>query len=283
MISVIMVQHNRADLTCAAVASLYEHGLGDHEIIVADNASTDESAEEVQNRFPDIHLEKSKENIGFGAANNLAAGKARGDYLFFLNNDTFAQSDMLGPLEEYMRKHPCGAAGTALANADGSLQYSTGRWPTVSTEWKMKHQHPLYEKGTSSVDWVTGAALCVRAGLFREIGGFDQKYFMYFEDVDLCRRIANAGHEIHYVPSIQVIHLGGGSQTEEMRPEIQKEYRRSQLRYYALHASNAQWLFLKAFLAGKAFRLLLHTDNAVREVGRYLSDLLMRPRNAHRA
>ncbi len=254
MISVILVQHNRGDLTCGCVESLLRVRQTGYEIIVVDNASDDGTGELVRRRFDSVRYIGQSRNIGFGAANNAGAAAARGDLLFFLNNDTLASNDPLTPLEAYMQTHPeCGAAGIALRNPDGSPQPSLGKWPSIWTEWLMKNRRRLYEPGEyTRVDWLTGAALCVREEAFRKAGGFDGGYFMYFEDVDLCRRLARLGSARHYVPSIEIVHLGGASQPAGIRPEMRKEYRRSQLRYYRRHATRLQLRLLRTYLRVKA-------------------------------
>jgi hypothetical protein len=254
MISVILVQHNRGDLTCACIDSLLRFRPTGYEIIVIDNASTDGSGEMVRRRFESVQCIQQANNIGFGAANNAGARAAGGDLLFFLNNDTFALSDPLTPLGEYMQAHPgCGAAGIALRNPDGSPQSSLGRWPLIRTEWLMKRGRGLYDPAEyASVDWLTGAALCVRREVFESVGGFDEGFFMYFEDVDLCRRIADAGSARHFIPSIEMVHVGGASQSAGLRPAMQLAYRRAQRRYYAQHASPLQQQLLRLYLGLKA-------------------------------
>jgi GT2 family glycosyltransferase len=113
----------------------------------------------------------------------------------------------------------------------------------------MSRRHNLYKReDTVRRDWVSGAAMVVRRAVFEEVGGFDERYFMYFEDVDLCARIRGAGHEIHYVHAISVEHLRGGSQPGGIPPSVQIEYRRSQLLYYSRHASMMNNLLIRAYL-----------------------------------
>ncbi len=254
MTSVILVQHNRGDLTCACVESLLRFRQTGYEIIVVDNASDDGTGDLVRRRFESVRYIGQSRNSGFGAANNAGAAAARGDLLFFLNNDTLASNDPLTPMETYMQAHPeCGAAGIALRNPDGSPQPSMGKWPSIWTEWLMKKRWRLYDPTEYvRVDWLTGAALCVRQEAFQKAGGFDEGYFMYFEDVDLCRRLAWLGTARHYVPSIEIVHLGGASQPAGIRPEMRKEYRRSQLRYYRRHATRFQLRLLRMYLRVKA-------------------------------
>jgi len=152
-------------------------------------------------------------NAGFGAANNRGARASHGDLLMFLNNDTLVRTEILPQIESHFATNPsCGAAGLQLLNTDGTAQYSTGKFPTPWSEWRMSRRHNLYKaEDTVRRDWVSGAAMVVRRTVFEEVGGFDYRYFMYFEDVDLCARIRGAGHEIHYLPGISVEHLRAGA------------------------------------------------------------------------
>ncbi len=254
MISIILVQHNRGELTCACVESLLRLRSTGYEIVVVDAASTDGTEEMVQRKFDSVRYIRQTRNLGFGAANNAGAAESKGDFLFFLNNDTYALNDPLTPLEAYMNGHPeCGAAGIALKNTDGSPQPSIGKWPSIRTEWLTKKHRAMYRAGDyTRVDWLTGAALCVRRDLFRRVGGFDERFFLYFEDVDLCRRIADVGSARHFVPTIEMVHIGGASQSSMPRPEMQEVYRRSQLRYYTRHASFLQQWLLRLYLGLKA-------------------------------
>jgi GT2 family glycosyltransferase len=264
MVSVILVQYNRHELSREALRTLDEHGGAGHQVTLVDNGSTEPGALAWTDHFPWLRVIPLPANRGFGAANNEGARGAKGGVLLFLNNDTSVSSDILSPTEQYFRAHPeCGAAGLALVNPDGTPQYSLGRWPTVLNEWKMKHRMVLYaEREFRSVEWVTGAALAVRREVFEQVGGFDERYFMYFEDADICRRIRNAGWEIHFIPSVTVTHLGGGSQPGGIPPPIQIEYRRSQMLYYSSHASASQRMLLRLFLCGKAAVLRLKRGDA---------------------
>ncbi len=276
MISVILVQHNRGDLTCTCVESLLRFRPGGYEIVVVDNASDDGTGELVRRRFESVRYIPQTRNIGFGAANNVGAAAAHGDLLFFLNNDTYALNDSLTPLETYMNVHPeCGASGIALRNPDGSPQISLGKWPSMRAEWLMKKGRQLYAPSEYQVvDWLTGAALCVRREAFQAAGGFDEGYFMYFEDVDLCRRLAQLGIARHFVPSIEMVHVGGASQPAAIRAAMERAYRRSQLRYYARHAPALQRWLLRQYLRLKATGEVLFGPDGRRSMGREILHVL---------
>ncbi len=250
MISVVIVQYNHPDLTKRAVETLRLHHRGECEIIVVDNGSPAAGVRAATEQITGCTVIFSPANAGFGAANNRGARASHGELLLFLNNDTLVRTEILPQIESHFAGSPsCGAAGLQLINADGTVQYSTGKFPTVWSEWRMSRRHNLYRReDTVRRDWVSGAAMVVRRTVFEEVGGFDERYFMYFEDVDLCARIRAAGHEIHYIPAISVEHLRGGSQPGGIPPSVQIEYRRSQLLYYSRHASMMNNLLVRTYL-----------------------------------
>lgn len=284
MISIVIIQFNHPDLTRRAVESLRLHHRGDLDITVVDNGSPAAGVRAATEQITGCTVIFNPANEGFGAANNRGARTSHGELLLFLNNDTLVHTEILPQIESYFAGRPsCGAAGLQLLNADGTVQYSTGKFPTVWTEWRMSRRHNLYKREhTVRRDWVSGAALVVRRTVFEEVGGFDEQYFMYFEDVDLCERIWGAGHEIHYIPVVRVEHLGGGSQPGGIPPSVQKQYRRSQLLYYARHASMADNLLLRAYLfaAFLSRRLLGNQDQ--RDVASSVLSNLFRPPDEHR-
>jgi hypothetical protein len=253
MISTVIVQYNHPELTRRAIESLRQHHRNEPEIVVVDNGSSLPDARPATEHLSGCSLIFNPDNEGFGAANNSGAHESRGDLLLFLNNDTLVHTEILSRIESYFAENPsCGAAGLQLLNTDGTLQYSTGKFPTIWAEWHMSRRHNLYDNPDNvRRDWVSGAALAVRRTVFEDVGGFDERYFMYFEDVDLCARIRRAGHEIHYLTRIRVEHLGGGSQPGGIPPSVQVEYRRSQLLYYSRHASVIDNVLLRVYLFAK--------------------------------
>ncbi len=284
MISIVIVQYNYPDLTARAVESLRLHHRGELDITVVDNGSSDADARAATEQLTGCKVIFNPVNAGFGAANNAGARGSHGDLLLFLNNDTLVQTEILPQIESYFEGNPsCGAAGLKLLNEDGTVQYSTGKFPTVWSEWRMSRRQELYgSQGTARRDWVSGAALAVRRTVFNDAGGFDERYFMYFEDADLCARIHDAGHEIHYLPAVGVVHLGGGSQPGGLSPSVQKEYRRSQLLYYSQHDSMIDNVLLRAYLAASfLFRRLLGTRDQ-RSVASSVFPTLFRSSDEHR-
>ncbi|NUN71209.1 MAG: glycosyltransferase family 2 protein [Bacteroidetes bacterium] len=268
-VSIIIVNYNGSAYTRQCLESLTLL-TGGTEVIVVDNASTDGSKELLPQLFPSVRFHWLKENRGFGFANNRGAEAATGDLLFFLNNDTVIQSDILPELTGMFAKdQQCGIVAPKLLNRDGTFQLSFGDFPVIRTE--MNARSLARDAGSARVlepkdsvpvkkDWVTGAALLIRRGLFSRIGGFDERFFMYFEDSDLCRRVSNTGHTVWYCPAVSLIHFGGSSYGKK-DARIAVEYRRSQLLYYRKHNSILQRVMLALFLIVKhAPRLLQPTE-----------------------
>ncbi len=183
------------------------------EIIVIDNASTDNSCKVIKN-FAEIKLIKNEKNLGFSKANNIGAKAAIGDFLFFLNPDTQVKGETIQKLLEFGRKNPNTILGPKLENPDGSLQASCYNLPKISGAisefWFGKKG--TYEKFTPvgrrpcQVEAIVGAAMFMPKNTFEKLGGFDEKYFLYYEDLDFCRRAAKAKIPIYYYPAATLIH-----------------------------------------------------------------------------
>ena len=262
MTSVIIVQHNRSDLTREALRSLAGHLVSTHEVFVVDNLSTDRH-EPITKDYPFVTLIRNETNCGFAKANNQAAGRATGDILLFLNNDTILRSDVVTPVERMFADHPeVGIIGPKLLNADGSFQISSGPLPTFWSEIgdkilygsvrKRIHLALTYAERrhstTQRVGWVTGAALFIRRTLFMNLGGFDERMFMYFEDKDLCLRAWQEGFSVLYYPEVSLIHLKGGSGNIADLRRLKTAYRESQVLYYRTHRPRYEQLLLGVYL-----------------------------------
>lgn len=262
MISVILVQHNNGRLALDAITTLRQHHTGGYEIIIVDNASTDGSASLLKKEGERIKLLESP-NKGFGAANNLAGAGAQGDVLLFLNNDTICTREYLAGVEREFAADPgMGVMGPRLNYPDGTLQLSAGRLPTFWGEIgeklvyagerrRAKQVLTAAERFFShrrEVGWVTGAALFIRRELFRKLIGFDERMFMYFEDKDICARAVEQGARVIFDPRFAMTHLKGGSSPGGMTDLLKREYRKSQLIYYAKHRPALEQALLRTYL-----------------------------------
>jgi GT2 family glycosyltransferase len=262
-VSVVIVNYNGYDHTRNAILSVLQHSA-ESEIIVVDNCSTDGSGGLLQKEFHQLTVIIGDENKGFGFGCNRGAEAAKGKYLFFLNNDTLLSEDTPAILASFLEKDPTVAAcGPKLLNPDGTFQVSFGLDPSLVNEWIVRGwQRP--RKGAreaimssverryahAKVDWVTGAALMVRKDVFQKLNGFDESYFMYFEDADLCKRIRILGFDIFYYAQASLTHFAGLS-VKERKTEVSVEYRRSQLRFYDKFHSLAERICLRLFLLVK--------------------------------
>jgi len=198
------------------------------DVTVVDNASGDGSADMVADHFPWVRLICSERNLGFGAAHNLALRTARGRYLLVLNSDATPGPGALRTLVAFLDAHlSVAVAGPRLRYPDGRVQPSRRRFPTVATLLFESTQLQRFSPDNAvlrryymadrsddepqEVDWLVGACLCVRAKAAAEVGLFDERFFMYSEELDWCRRFRAAGWRIAYVPEAEVMHLEGAS------------------------------------------------------------------------
>lgn len=251
-VSVIIVTYNSSGDLPACLESLRSH-ISDieHEVIVADNASSDGTANLISERYPWVRLLKRATNDGLSAATNDGVGASSGEYVAVLNPDTRIESDVIGPLAHYLGAHAdVGIVAPKLLNEDGSLQLSCRAFPGYATVLfnryslitKLLPRNRLSSRylmsdfdhsTTRDVDWVSGAALMMPRRVFDEVGGWDSGFFMFNEDVDLCRRVHDAGYRVVYNPDVAVYHKIGVSESTSPRMVIERH--RSIWRYYTKH------------------------------------------------
>ncbi len=210
-----------------------ERGQLDLDVTVVDNASGDGSAEMVQLEFPWVRLIGNERNVGFGAAHNQALRAAVGRYLLVLNSDASPLPGALRTLVGYLEAHPhVAVAGPKLRYPDGTVQPSRRRFPTLATLFlestqlqrispanKVLRRYYFADRSDDEpqeVDWLVGACLCVRASAINDAGLFDERFFMYSEELDWCRRFRAAGWSVAYVLLAGVVQLGGGSSGFEL-------------------------------------------------------------------
>jgi GT2 family glycosyltransferase len=229
-VSVVIINWKSKEYLRRCLESVYANTRSvSFEIIVADNASFDGSLEMVEREFPDVRFMQYRKNYGFGRANNLAARGATGSNILFLNPDTEILTDAIGGLSSFLQDNPrYGAVGCRLRNGDGSIQMTCARgFPTVrrqfnelamlnrvfpwSSAFETVELRHWDHRDSRDVECISGACLMVRTDDFRELGGYDEQFFMYGEDVDLCYRMQVSGKPIRYLAGEQVTHFGGGS------------------------------------------------------------------------
>lgn len=234
------------------------------EVLVVDNASTDGSAEMTRRDFPGVRLIALPHNMGFSGGNNVGIRAARGKYVLLLNPDTVPLPGSIDTLAAYMEaREESGIVGPRLLNPDGTLQPSRRRFPTLATalvestplqRWlgKLASIQRFYmldrsEGETQQVDWLSGAALMCRREAISQAGLFDPGYFMFSEEVDLCKRVKDAGWEVVYVPDAKIAHYGGQS-TGQAVAARHVDFNTSKARYFRLHEGRATGRLVRLYL-----------------------------------
>lgn len=226
-ITILIVNYNGISFLGQCLNSIREYVKIPYEVILVDNASCDESVYFVESNYPDVRIVNSKINLGFAGGNNAGATIANGSLLLLLNNDTKINSD-ISPLIDIMNENDrIGVLGCRLFYGDGRQQESVGYIPNVWNiilSWtplsmlfpKVKYfrrtkigSSDLYLKNLAEVEWVSGAFFLTRTDLWKKLGGLDEKYFMYMEDTDFCRRIRDYGYKVVYSASCEVMHFEG--------------------------------------------------------------------------
>jgi GT2 family glycosyltransferase len=259
--AVVIVNHNTREHLRACLASL--DGEQAAQTVVVDNASTDGSAEMVAAEFPAVDLIRAG-NEGFGAGANRGVSAARHAYVLLLNSDTLLRPGALAALEEYLDRRPqVGIAGPRLINPDGSLQPSIYpnpgplaelmRWTSLARiatlAPRLRHAYLLDHPHDREVEagWLVGAALAVRKAAFDRIGGFDEAFFMYSEEVDLAYRMQLDGWCVRFTPTAEVVHVGGAS-TAAYRAAMMARLYGSMTRFYRKHYGKRDQALLRAIL-----------------------------------
>lgn len=294
-LSIVIVNYNTRQLLDDCLASLLaaEQPVGGMEIIVVDNASSDGSQAMAQTKYPAVKLVTSEVNRGFSAANNLGMGVATGRYILFLNSDTRLEPDALVEPLAYLDQHPqVGALTVRLIYPTGVRDPDNHRgFPTpwnaichfsgLSRLFPHKPRFNGYFQSyqnmheTHPVDVIAGSYMLMPMALCQELGGWDETYFFYGEDIDFCYRIRQAGYQIIYYPHVEVLHYKGASSglrkesaeiakpPKETRVKVAKEsVRAMKIFYRKFYRQQYPWLVTAVVLAGIQirgwFRILKH-------------------------
>ena len=229
-ITIIIVNYNTQHLLSRcleAVADNLKQING--KVIIVDNCSKDDSVNYIRQHFNDVQLITNDKNIGFGRANNQAIAEIEGDYILLLNTDAFLSSNTISDTLRTMEANPkVGILGVKLTGEDGELQPSCRYFPTLTNVFfiktgldKLFPQVQLVDNKnwdathTQECDWVPGCYYLIRKSVIDQIGLFDPRYFMYYEEVDHCLRAKKAGWKVLYYADTAVIHLGGESAKSE--------------------------------------------------------------------
>jgi len=280
-LSVIIVSFNtRAVLRrCLEELEVEAEGMS-MEVLLVDNGSRDGSAEMVATDFPEVRLIESGTNLGFGAANNRMFAQARGRYMVLLNSDAFLRPGALRRALERMDADPQTAlAGGQLTGEDGSWQPSARMFPSLLNDflsmtglayryresrfWGRADRTWANPRASTETDWVPGAFSIVRHSVLDRMGGFDEAFFLYYEEVDLCRRIKAGGYKVQYWADVVVVHLGGES--SKSMPNAARSAAGAQLTlwrlrsaylYYRKHHGHAAWFSMAMEYGWHGLRLM---------------------------
>lgn len=264
-VSIVIVSWNVAELLAKCLDSILAAPMDMQrlEIIVVDSASSDNTVAMLRENYPQVKLIAQSENVGFTRGNNIGFAAAQGRSIFMLNPDTELLGDALPQLLNYLDSHAdVGIVGPHTLNSDASYQSSRRQFPSKSLaffestflEWlapkKMLDNFYLShfpEEAVLEVGWMQGSALLVRREIYETLGGLDEAFVMYFEELDWCKRTADAGWKLVYLGTAQIIHHGGKS-TEQIGAKKHIYFQESKIRYYRKHHGAFFATILRFFL-----------------------------------
>lgn len=264
-LSIIVVSWNTKQLLDECLASIYRETKDiDFEIFVVDNASSDDSAQMVREKYPQVKLIPNKENRGFAAANNQAIKQALGKYILILNPDTIILNNALEKAVKILETRPeVGILGAKTHNKDMSRQKTVRKDPALSTQLifprKMKRMFPNWKalknyyqddfdyNAENFVEQIQGSFMLVKKEVFQKIGLLDEKFFLWLEEVDFCKRARAAEFKILYSPEVEIVHYGEESFAQVPTLKKQRIYSRSLLYYFWKHKPEWQYLILLFF------------------------------------
>ena len=249
-LAVIIVSYNaRADLERCLASLAVAPPTTPHQVVVVDNASSDGSPSAVTSTYPDVRLIALDCNVGFGRANNVGIRATGSEYVLLLNNDTVVPAGAIDLLVAELDAHPeVAIIGPRLVDASGRPEISFGRMIGPLNEARQKLLGTLYQRGFAPAvrhvegrirvshdpDWVSGACLLARRADLDAVGLFDERFFLYTEDVDLCASVRALGRKVRFTPHVQVTHLRGQSRHCD-QSAASRAYLQSRLAFYRKH------------------------------------------------
>lgn len=239
------------------------------EVIAVDNASNDETCLIIESKFPKVRLVKNKKNLGFAKAANQGAKIAKGEYLLFINPDTVVKNGQIEAMVNFLEsKQDVGIVGCKVLNHDNSLQPSCGQFPTILRI--IFDRLPILNRGSGiqirdekfyskirEVDWVSASCFVIKKEAFETVEGFNNKIFMYGEDMDLCYRAKQAGFKSYFLPRLKIIHYDTGKNNPLRRPHKYFFMRKGLLLFLKKHRSNISYLIFQGIIRLEALFFLL--------------------------
>ncbi len=263
-LTVAIISYNTKDLLRECLRSISDSRPSViYEIVVVDNSSTDGSGEMVKTDFPDAQIIENQENAGFARACNQALTRAVSEYVLILNSDTVITEGCLDTLFAFMKSHKdTGAVGPLILNFDNSVQYSSRNFPSFldatvhaflgtilpSNPFSKRYKRiECSHQSEQEVDWISGAAMCVRKEAASSIGRFDEAYHMYVEDMDFCYRLWRENWKVYFLPDAKVYHYIGQS-SKQMSQKMIIEHQKSIYRFYSKLYQDKPWRYLKLLI-----------------------------------
>ena len=262
-LSVIIVSYNTRDLLARCLSEVRAAAQDiPHEIIVVDNASSDGSRAYLERQASDLRLILNERNLGFAAANNQGMKIAEAPILLLLNSDAFVTAETLRRGMNTIRHNPyVGLAGVRILNPDGTIQAEHGDFPTLWHDIRISIGLDQLDRKASQapsvawpVDWVHGACMFARREAVQTVGGLDERFFMYSEEVDWCHRFWDAGWQVWYLPDASAVHVGGASShSNDLVRRVALYQSRLGLRRHIAgpHSSLLLWIAMISGLAGR--------------------------------
>ena len=263
-VSIIIVNYDCEEHTCNCIDSIYKYIRGPYfEIIVVDNASSVSSVNTISEKFPEIKLIVNEENKGFGAANNIGARHALGKYLFFLNPDTLLLSDAVSQFYDFLENttNDVACCGGNLIKEDGTPNRSFGNFPSVFQEFSdigfRKFYNRFYTEHLAlgricnfqdirQVKYLVGAAFFIKKTAFEALNGFDERFFLFYEETDLFYRLDKAKHKTYLLPQVKIIHFEGVTEVKNRSFNYSKWALWERSRYYYFKKNRG--LFISTFI-----------------------------------
>ena len=280
-LSIIVVNRDTRELLASCLATAYDAASAagiDAEFIVVDNGSSDGSIELIARDHPAVLLLCNRTNRGFAVANNQALAKATAPFALLLNSDAFITAIALREsLAVLRRQDHIGIVGVRIINHDGTLQAAHGTFPSLRDDIavslgldRLADRPAIEAECCGAIDWVHGACLFVRLAAVTEIGGLDERFFMYSEEVDWCRRFRRGGWLVWYLGTTPVVHLGGASHHSDLARRVALYRGRLGLRrrWSGAGASTILWCCMLAGLTGRACGRLILQTLSNRRIGR---------------
>lgn len=282
LVSVVIVNWNTRELLRGCLASLpRDSDRVSLEVIVVDNGSEDGSVEMVEAEFPQVRLIRNEENLGFVRANNQGLRAASADVLLMLNSDTEVHPGAIERLVEVLTSDPeIGAVAPRLLNTDGTRQVSSAPFPSVIHRFlpsRFEHAHDLAlerrllasEEPVADVDWLSGAALMTRRDVLERVGPLDERYFMWYDDIDWGRKLQRAGYRRVFVAEAVITHHGRQSGARLTNRTLATQLFDSEYLYLRLHAGRLATCVVFALRVGKALLRMILGPGEARDEARW--------------